>query len=903
VGAGNLKPLDELKTLDQQVELVGELGELKPIFVRLDEIAKEHPDDFEVQLVVGDIKQHLVNRGTRLKEQQPPAPPPIPGPAAPPRTTATTVKIPPRVPPPLPPSAPPAAAPPAPADVSPPIRLMSSAQFATPPVPPQAPTPPSGLGRPPSGLGNRPSGLKPPPGPPPLPSTVTSPLSATQPPAPTVKLNAGTAPPVLPGPLNTGQQQSPLVTRTEFGAPPMQPPQPPLQPSARAPKPPGGGSLHWKRSLLIGAFIGAVATIAIIALLVNQARKRFRPREVAVATVAVDVATTPPDAAIRVNGDTKCNSPCSLQLAPGSYQITAFLDGYDPATSALNVTAGQPGSVQLALTAQSQSVRILTDLESGKIALDDQPPVDLQEGQYTFDPIAPGPHTIKLTAKSGEASFSFLVAPAKSPEITGTVSARNLIAVLVSSVGSQARVFTSAGPVKLAVNGQPEGDAGPAGVDLKNFHPGADEIVVGDGKDQHSLNESFTPGPMLTAFFKSDLNIGTLVVATSEDDVRVFVNGKEYRRRTKNGQVRIPAIGQVSVRVAKDGFQNEPAQTADVKKGSEVRLEFKLRALPQVSSLQIHGATPGAEVLLDQKNVGAVGSDGNFIYSTVAPGDHTIDLRRDQYTPKHLQRSFKAGQPVVIAGSDAVLVATVTSGTIKISRTPADAAVTYRRADESAVHDFRGSQIELPPGTYVLAAHAAGYSETSARIQLAAGETRNLEITLARVPVAVVKGGDMGDFVDPSAWNRDGELWTHRGGGFIPYKLGPRGIYTFTVELVHGGNLFKGGRIRWCVEYRDSRNYLLYELDHKNFWAEVVENGKKFERDKVQHDLDKQKAFTIQIEITPDRCIHRIKNPSGQWVVLDSFTEPGRDFTKGKFGFLIQGNDEIGVSDFSYSPK
>ena len=27
---------------------------------------------------------------------------------------------------------------------------------------------------------------------------------------------------------------------------------------------------------------------------------------------------------------------------------------------------------------------------------------------------------------------------------------------------------------------------------------------------------------------------------------------------------------------------------------------------------------------------------------------------------------------------------------------------------------------------------------------------------------------------------------------------------------------------------------------------------------------------------------------SGQWVVLDSFAEPGRDFGSGKFGFLIQ---------------
>ena len=54
------------------------------------------------------------------------------------------------------------------------------------------------------------------------------------------------------------------------------------------------------------------------------------------------VATTPPGAAIRVNGEAKCTSDCSLALPPGEYQVTAFLDGYQPAASTLKVTARQP---------------------------------------------------------------------------------------------------------------------------------------------------------------------------------------------------------------------------------------------------------------------------------------------------------------------------------------------------------------------------------------------------------------------------------------------------------------------------------------------------------------------------------------------------------------------------------
>ncbi len=76
MGPQNLNPIDELQTLDQQVEQVTDLSGLKPIFFRLEEISKQYPNDFQVQLSVGDIKQHLVNRGTKLK-QQPAAPPPL----------------------------------------------------------------------------------------------------------------------------------------------------------------------------------------------------------------------------------------------------------------------------------------------------------------------------------------------------------------------------------------------------------------------------------------------------------------------------------------------------------------------------------------------------------------------------------------------------------------------------------------------------------------------------------------------------------------------------------------------------------------------------------------------------------------------------------------------------------
>ena len=775
MGIGNIDPLEELKRLSEQIESATEIGALKTIFYRLNEIIRTYPDDFDVQFTGNESKQRLMVRGTLLKQQE---------------------------------------------------------AFPTPTPPPPPPK-----------------------------------LAVT----------------------------------------PENRPQPPSRPSPPAPAPaPVRPKLHRNRAVVIGPVVGLLVALVLVFVVVQQARKRN------VAAVQVDIATTPSGASVKVaaqqrtaggSQETACTSNCKMMLTPGAYQVFASLDGYEPTVGAVTVKARQPAAVRLTLQPQAPSVRLLTDLNQGKVVVDDQPPVDLQEGQLVLDKLAPGTHTVKLTGQNADASFSFEIAAARLPAVAVPVNARNMIAVLVASFGKQARIVTNAGPWKLAINGQPQSDAGPVATDLTGFLPGVNEIVVGQGPDQRNMSETFGAAPMLTAFLKTDVNAGTLIVSTGEDDVRVFLNEKEYRRRTQRGQLRVQVLGKVTVRVAKSGFQNEPAQTVEVKKGAELRLKFDLKEEPRFGSLQIHGAAAGTEVLVDQKNAGTVGPDGAFSLGAIEPGDHTIELRREQYLPKRLQRSFHAGQAVVLAGAGAVLAAA--SGAIRIARNPASSIVTYRRGDETESHEARGDQIELPPGTYAFSASAPGFTESTIRVQLAAGETRPVDFALARerpaAPPPVAARG-MEEFEDAQSWKKDGDNWVHKGGGFVPFKLPPKGVFTFTVQLLKGGGLFRSGQIRWCFQYLDSKNYLLYEMDRKTFWAGVIAKGQRLERVKAPHNLGNQKSFTIRIEVTPDRLLQQVR-VGDEWKVLDTFAEPGRDFTQGKFGFLIQGNDEIAISDFQFLPK
>jgi hypothetical protein len=161
----------------------------------------------------------------------------------------------------------------------------------------------------------------------------------------------------------------------------------------------------------------------------------------------------------------------------------------------------------------------------------------------------------------------------------------------------------------------------------------------------------------------------------------------------------------------------------------------------------------------------------------------------------------------------------------------------------------------------------------------------------------------MDGFESLEGWmQQDNGVWRHRGGGFLTYKPPSSGLYTFAVYLVRGGTVFRGGRVRWVADYKDPKNYVVSELDENSLTIRDVVNGKSSEHAKLKHNVEsKLKAWAIEIEISPDRLIQRIQKDK-EWVTLDTWTDPDHKFADGKFGFLVQGNDEIGVSDFKFSP-
>ena len=135
--------------------------------------------------------------------------------------------------------------------------------------------------------------------------------------------------------------------------------------------------------------------------------------------------------------------------------------------------------------------------------------------------------------------------------------------------------------------------------------------------------------------------MGTLIVQTGEDKVKVFLNNHVYRRTTERGTLRIPTVvGEYSVRVEKEGFLSPEPRILALKKGEEKPVAFTLT--PARAYLEIAVGVPGAQVRLDGHALGETDRNGMFRHEVV-PGSHTIELSKEDYTPVQVAEQFRAG--------------------------------------------------------------------------------------------------------------------------------------------------------------------------------------------------------------------------------------------------------------------
>ena len=384
---------------------------------------------------------------------------------------------------------------------------------------------------------------------------------------------------------------------------------------------------------------------------------------------------------------------------------------------------------------------------------------------------------------------------------------------------------------------------------------------------------------------ESARNAGALVVVAGQNGAKVFLNGKQQRQLTQAGELRLPNLEPKDyvVQVSKSGFQDSPQQKIRIAKGQETRLIFVLQPQPRLASLTIQGGAPGTAVLVDQASVGTIQADGTLSISTVNPGDHVVELRKDRFKPRQFKKQFVAGGTVTLAAADAELEGL--PGELKITFAPPDAKVAIVKGDLLKIVSS-GVPLTLPPGTYTLTARSADRIMRSATLEVVAGQSKSVDLSLA--PNGMLK------WEDPMAWKHEGDSFIRKGGEFVLYGAVPAsGTFIFSAMPV------KGHLLQWVLNYADSRNYVLVQLDDNAFTRAVIRNGQKTDEVRIPNKEDRKSFRTLQVRVSPTEIVHQIKH-GDSWTVLDRWTQPGANLGLGKFGFYIPGNDEVALSSFAH---
>jgi serine/threonine-protein kinase len=564
--------------------------------------------------------------------------------------------------------------------------------------------------------------------------------------------------------------------------------------------------------------------------------------------------------------------------------------------NAVSVVTAQPALIPAPVTPVSQPasppppessiLKLSSDTGSGRVIFDDQPPADLNESQWTMDNLSNGNHTIKFEGPHKEkVSFAFSTRANEPPTLKGAIEAKDILAVVIASRGGELQVRASDRQTKVGFDSAAPATVPEDGLTIPSVSSGPHELTLSRGNEQYKVNLNITPQPALMGFLESGQNVGTLTVVTGQDKTKIFLNGKPLAQMTRGGQLTIPNLDpkEYIVGVFKVGFADLPEQEIRVRKGEQTKLTFNLQALPHLASLSIQGGLAGANVLVDQATVGMVQADGTLNNSTINPGDHVIEIRKDRFKSRQIRKHFVAGSTVSLAAADVALE--TAPAELRITYAPSDAVVTVSKGGEAPTKVVSGNPLNLQPGSYSVSARSSDGLIRTTSLEIAAGQSKNINLALA--PSGMTK------WDAPASWVQENGAFVHKGGDFVLYDVPTSGTFVFSAALL------KGHRLQWVLTYVDPNNYYLFQMDDKFFYRTIIRDGRKVADEKTPHKGGKKSFTTLQIRVEPNLITHLIKQGDA-WLPLDKWTDPGNNLTRGKFGFYIPGGDEVALSSFSH---
>jgi serine/threonine-protein kinase len=628
--------------------------------------------------------------------------------------------------------------------------------------------------------------------------------------------------------------------------------------------------------------VGALAALVVGLLFVVVSRRSTAPPPPPIPKKAtLEITTTPSGAAVTVNGKAVTLSP--VELDPGSVTVEATLPGFAKATQTTELKAG--ARVPVALTLVPVLSLKLTLPTDGRVVIDNEEPVAVQDGQFARD-FSPGTHNVRVsTGKSGSVGFAFAVRPDGPAAITEGPNSQQVTALLISNFGGATRIYTGAAAADVKLDGQSIGQVDRNGLDLPTtMTPGNHELAIGSGKDARKHSIEIGPERTLSVIVESDPNTGTLVVESNEDNaaISVFANGKPVKQgNTAKGSFRIANLkaGKYTVRAAKAGLDVDAGeQTVEVQKGEDKRVSFQFRAKPQLASVNIR-LTPGSELIVDGISKGTSPQDTRVV-GELTPASHTFVSQKG--------RQFGKNEKTIVLGpgqkAELDLRLSVLPVPVEIKKSPQGATVTYIRDGETTTHPFTGTRQDLPEGRYTFIADANGYLQSTAHETISWDTVHTIDLTQApdRPPAKIADWGK-------GIWNDKGSYSERVAAGSAIFPK-PLAYVQFTIRLEGGKN-----HPLWLLNYVNERNLVRCEINDEGFQAVRISDGKDPEI-LFKKSVAASQWYRIRIQARTDGAKIELSR-GADWEVLGDIKATNLATTK--FGFFVPEGRKLLMSDFT----
>jgi PEGA domain len=371
---------------------------------------------------------------------------------------------------------------------------------------------------------------------------------------------------------------------------------------------------------------------------------------------SITVESSPPGAIITVNGENQGRAPVLISnLWPGSYTITAKMNGYQTYTSITTISGPTHSAVYCPLVPQNATsgLSVTSSPDDAKVYLDGayrgttpltlcNPSVGTHIIQIRLDGYKEWKSTVEIESWGVQTVSATLV-----PDSSGTTATIN-----VSSVPAGAAV-------KLDGNAK-----GVTPITLKELAPGIHIVQLtlagyGEWKSTVDIPKGETKNLNVTLVPKSASETGYITVTSIPGGALVKLDGNPAGRIPANSSLKLSSLapGDHTIALELPGYLPYSTRTSVVPgKISEVSA---ILVPAGKGTLVISSNPPGADVFVDNASAGISPATVN----DVEEGNHRVTLKREGY------EEYSAGT-LVFAGNTSRISADLLPQTTKAPYSP-----------------------------------------------------------------------------------------------------------------------------------------------------------------------------------------------------------------------------------------